>query len=364
MELNGAKILYTIHTDIPLLGDFKITQTLVSTWIVMALLSGFAIWLGRNLKLENVSKRQAAAEFIVERLDQFVHDNMGHHFDQYIPLIGAIFALSIGCNLISVIGLWSPTADLNTEAAWAIVVFVLIMYYKQLSEAKKYADEGYSWQTRLWVDDMFMITDLQAQAYLVTGDKKYIDRAAREMALYLDRIQRPNGLFYHHTGTPFFWGRGDGWMAVGMAEMLRMLPKDNPYLPRIKAAYLQMMETLLRYQAYDGMWRQIIDDPNSWKETSSTAMFTYAMILGVKNGWLDRKIYGTAARKAWITLLSYLDEKDNLRNVCEGTGARNSAEWYQNRRRLTGDMHGQAAMLWCAYALSCDVKPYKLAPNR
>ena len=77
MELNGAKILYTIHTDIPLLGDFKITQTLVSTWIVMALLSGFAIWLGRNLKLENVSKRQAAAEFIVERLDQFVHDNMG-----------------------------------------------------------------------------------------------------------------------------------------------------------------------------------------------------------------------------------------------------------------------------------------------
>ena len=98
--------------------------------LVMALLSGLAIWLGSNLKLENVSKRQAAAEFIVERLDQFVHDNMGHHFDQYIPLIGAIFALSIGCNLISVIGLWSPTADLNTEAAWAIVVFVLIMYYK------------------------------------------------------------------------------------------------------------------------------------------------------------------------------------------------------------------------------------------
>ena len=71
MELNGAKILYTIHTNIPLLGDFKITQTLVSTWIVMALLSGLAIWLGHGLKLENVSKRQAAAEFIVTRLDQF-----------------------------------------------------------------------------------------------------------------------------------------------------------------------------------------------------------------------------------------------------------------------------------------------------
>ena len=138
MELNGAKILYTIHTDIPVLGDFKITQTLVSTWIVMALLSGFAIWLGSNLKLENVSKRQAAAEFIVERLDQFVHDNMGYHFDKYIPLIGAIFALSIGCNLISVIGLWSPTADLNTEAAWAIVVFVLIVLILTLILAWNY----------------------------------------------------------------------------------------------------------------------------------------------------------------------------------------------------------------------------------
>ena len=111
MELNGAKILFTIHTGIPGLGDFNISQTLVMTWIVMALLSGLAFWLGHNLTLENVSKRQAAAEFVVERLDQFVHDNMGRHFDHYIPLVGAIFALSVGCNLISVLGFWSPTAD-------------------------------------------------------------------------------------------------------------------------------------------------------------------------------------------------------------------------------------------------------------
>ena len=70
MELNGAKILYTIHTNIPVLGDFKITQTLVSTWIVMALLSALAFWLGRDLKLEDVSKRQVDTECIVEWLDQ------------------------------------------------------------------------------------------------------------------------------------------------------------------------------------------------------------------------------------------------------------------------------------------------------
>jgi rhamnogalacturonyl hydrolase YesR len=127
---------------------------------------------------------------------------------------------------------------------------------------KEWYDKGYSWQTRIWIDDMFMVTAVQAQAYLVTGDEKYIDRAAREMVLYLDRIQRDNGLFYHALNVPFFWGRGNGWMATGMAEMLRILPKGNPYKPRIEAAYKAMMETLLRYQGYDGMWKQIIDDPN------------------------------------------------------------------------------------------------------
>lgn len=235
-----------------------------------------------------------------------------------------------------------------------------IMPKNPTDEQRGWQEKDYSWQTRLWVDDMFMITELQAQAYHVTGDRKYIDRAAREMVLYLDKIQRPNGLFYHHTGTPYFWGRGDGWMAVGMAEMLRLMPKDSEWRPRIEEAYHLMMQTLLRYQDSDGMWHQIIDNPDTWKETSCTAMFTYAFIVGVKNGWLDKKVYGEAARKGYLRLLSYLDENYELRNVCEGTGAKNDLNWYQKRRRLTGDLHGQAALIWCCQALCGDVKPYKV----
>ena len=222
---------------------------------------------------------------------------------------------------------------------------------------KKWHDQGYSWQTRLWIDDMFMITAVQVQAYLVTGDRKYIDRATNEMVLYLDNIQRSNGLFYHAPEVPVFWGRGNGWMAVGMTELLRMLPEDNPYKNRVKAAYRLMMQTLLRYQAHDGMWRQIIDDPNSYKETSASAMFTYAMIVGVKNGWLDKKLYGEAARKAWLSLLTYLDENDNLRNVCVGTGIKKGDyNYYLNRPQRTGDLHGQAPLIWCAFALLGDVR--------
>lgn len=73
-----------------------------------------------------------------------------------------------------------------------------------------------------------MISAIQSQAFFVTKDRQYIDRAAAEMVIYLDKIQRPNGLFYHAEDVPFFWGRGNGWMAAGMTELLGLLPKDNP----------------------------------------------------------------------------------------------------------------------------------------
>jgi unsaturated rhamnogalacturonyl hydrolase len=198
---------------------------------------------------------------------------------------------------------------------------------------------------------MFMITAVQAQAYRATGNRLYVDRAAREMVFYLDRLQKPNGLFHHTPETPFYWGRGNGWMAAGTAELLRSLPADNPDRPCIERGYHLMMESLLRYQDQAGMWRQLIDDQASWPETSSTGMFTFAFITGVKEGWLDGARFGPAARKAWLALVGYLDEKGELREVCAGTGARNDRQYYLDRPRLVGDFHGQAPVLWCATAL-------------
>lgn len=220
--------------------------------------------------------------------------------------------------------------------------------------AVDFFNRGLTWQTRMWVDDMYMITLVQTQAYRATDNKKYIERAAKEMVVYLDSLQRPNGLFYHAPDVPFYWGRGNGWMAAGMAELLRSLPEDNLHYLRIMKGYKKMMGALLKYQTEKGMWRQLIDDQASWPETSGTGMFTYAMITGVKNGWIDKKTYGNAARKAWLSLISYLDENDDMREVCEGTNKKNDRQYYLDRKRNTGDMHGQAPVLWCATALLRD----------
>ena len=129
ISINGAKILATFE-NVPLFGTVQITQTLTASWLVMLIISALCIWLGSGLRVTNISRKQAVAELAVTSLLKFVRGNMGTGFDHYIPLIGTIFITSVVSNLISLIGVWSPTADLMTELAWALVVFVLITYHK------------------------------------------------------------------------------------------------------------------------------------------------------------------------------------------------------------------------------------------
>ena len=133
VDITGAKILATWHVPFlsDFLGDWQFTETLAVSWIVMAVITITCIILTRDLKVEHVSKRQAVAEWLVELVTNLVRTNTGGtRFDWLIPFVAALFSTSVVSNLISRIGLRSPTADLMTEFAWAIVVFVMITYQK------------------------------------------------------------------------------------------------------------------------------------------------------------------------------------------------------------------------------------------
>jgi unsaturated rhamnogalacturonyl hydrolase len=249
--------------------------------------------------------------------------------------------------------------DFSVFGTVPLEIYIETKDQKYLDLGRTFADrqwenptpEGLTSESRFWIDDMYMITILQVQAFRATGDSRYVDRAALEMISYLDTLQQPNGLFYHAPDVPFFWGRGNGWVAAGMTELLRTLPKDHPRRARILEGYRKMMKSLVEFQGKDGMWRQLIDRPEAWPETSSTGMFTFALITGVKNGWLDAPTYGPAARKAWLALVGYIDQNADVTSICEGTGKKNDLEYYLARPRRTGDFHGQAPVLWCASAL-------------
>jgi len=249
--------------------------------------------------------------------------------------------------------------DFSVFGAVPLEIYIETKDPKYLQMGKSFADrqwenttpEGLTSETRFWIDDMYMITIVQVQAFRATGDSKYLDRAALEMVAYLDKLQQPNGLFYHAPDTPFYWGRGNGWVAAGMAELLLSLPPNHPQHARILAGYRKMMKALLTFQGQDGMWRQLIDHPEAWPETSASGMFTFALITGVKNGWLQPDVYGPVARKGWLALVGYIDQNANVTNVCVGTGKKNDLEYYLLRPRNTGDFHGQAPVLWSATAL-------------
>jgi hypothetical protein len=229
-------------------------------------------------------------------------------------------------------------------------------------------------EKRYVTDDMFMITGLQVQAYRAmkkAGDKKkddYLNFAAATMVEYLDKIgQKDDGCFFQQSGANAKWGRGNGWFASGMAELLRELDPGHDKYKTILNAYTKMMKGLLNYQIKnskdgkdDGLWNQVIDvtDAKNWAETSGSAMFAYAMITGVKLCILDAETYGNAARAAWKALTARLDDKGNLKDIsdwCYWDSSKGDAFTYyitmDGRSKVTGDGHGQAPMLWSAAAL-------------
>lgn len=212
-------------------------------------------------------------------------------------------------------------------------------------------ENGLTRQTRWWIDDMYMVGALLKQASRATKDPIYAERAGLFLNAYVDKLQQPNGLFFHGPQFKYFWGRGNGWVAVAMADVLSVLPETSSHRARLMAAYQKMMAGLLAYQGPNGLWRQLIDKPEAWEESSGSAMFTYAFITGVRNGWLEKATYGQAAGKGWIGLVRLLDSEANLKEICVGTGQRDDINYYLERPRIAGDFHGQAPMLWCVNAL-------------
>ncbi len=175
----------------------------------------------------------------------------------------------------------SGHVDYNVFGIWPFEIYRQSGDEKYLAIPKKLADDEFTNQrkdgltelTRFWVDDMYMVGSLQVQAYKSTTDIVYLDRAALQLNTYCEKLQRPNGLFYHRDDAPFFWGRGNGWAAAALTEILLVLPETHEYYKPLFEAYQKMMLTLLDFQGEDGMWHQLLDVPESYPETSCTGMF-------------------------------------------------------------------------------------------
>ena len=199
LDFSGAKVYFTLPIDFPILGELQISETMVVSWIVMLVITGVCIWLTHDLKEENISKRQALAEMLVEMANKFVVGNMGEKFRYMIPFVAALFATSVVSNLISLVGLRSPTSDLSTEAAWAVVVFIMIT-------AQKIKTSGFGGYLKGFTQPIPVMTPFNVLSELATP----VSMACRHFGNILSGVVI-NGLIY-------------GALAVASSALLGLIP--------------------------------------------------------------------------------------------------------------------------------------------
>ena len=223
LDINGAKILFTLPIDLPVLGPLRISETMVVSWIVMLLITGVCIWLTHDLKEENISKRQAVAELLVEQANKFVVGNMGEKFRYMIPFVAALFATSVVSNLISLTGLRSPTADLSTEAAWAIVVFIMIT-------GNKIKAGGFLGYLKGFTTPIAVMTPFNILSELATP----VSMACRHFGNILSGVVI-NGLIY--AALALASSALLGWLPGALGQILGSIPILDVGIPAILSVY-------------------------------------------------------------------------------------------------------------------------------
>lgn len=205
------------------------------------------------------------------------------------------------------------------------------------------APEEVARYTTGWTDDMFMVGSVWSR----TGVINQIEALGKLLTSYAEKLQRPDGLFIHAANGPHAWGRGNGFALLGMTEALTHLPADWSARPRVLENYRKQVAALAKVQSDDGSWREVVDEPTSYRELTVTAMTTAAMARGVRLGWIDRSTYAPIVDRGWNAVAARVNADGTVKDVCSSTGAGPTKEYYLNRPVVNGadDRGGAMALL-------------------
>ena len=206
----------------------------------------------------------------------------------------------------------------------------------------------------IWCDDLFMSIPFLVRYGRLSGDGRYFDEAAKQIANFDKYLyDASTGLYYHgwnetkkeHAG--FLWGRANGWMAWAISEALLNIPKNYPQYQTLLNIHRRQLEAIVKYQDEDGMWHQVLNMPSSYKETSATAIFVMTIARAVREGWIDKK-YADNAIRGWNAIEKRIDPLGVVSGICSSTSILPNAESYMNQKTLPNDPRGLGAVLMAA----------------
>ena len=203
----------------------------------------------------------------------------------------------------------------------------------------------------IWADDLYMSIPFLARMGKVTGDNKYFDDAIKQVENFNKYLYDPmTGVFFHcwysdvASNGVARWGRCNGWLAMAQVQLLNNLPADHPKRQELINLLLRQIVGYSRYQDISGLWHQVLDRPDSYLESSATAMFTYAVARAVNEGWIN-KTYITIAEDGWKGLATKITSDGQIQDVCIGTNIGDNIRFYYERPRELNDTHATGAVL-------------------
>ena len=211
----------------------------------------------------------------------------------------------------------------------------------------------------MWADDLYMSCPFLARLARLSGEQRYADEVYRQVEGFRKRLWIEKERLFSHiffvdegvmSGIP--WGRGNGWIAVTLTEILTLLPADDPRWASALALYQEYMQGILACQDGCGMWHQVLNRPESYLETSCTAMFVLSLSRGIRHGWVDANLCLPAAEKGWEALMKYaVDDVGDVYGVCLGSGCAKDPVYYFDLPTKKNDDHGTGIILMAAVEL-------------
>jgi rhamnogalacturonyl hydrolase YesR len=210
----------------------------------------------------------------------------------------------------------------------------------------------------VWADDLFMSVPFLLRMAAGTGEQKYYDDAVKQVINFSAYLLDPaTGLYKHgwfdntHEMSVAFWGRANGWVVWATAELLTWLPAGHPKYKTVLKLFRDHITSLVRYQEADGMWHQVLDRQDSYKETSCTALFTLAIARGVRKGWLDPS-YKKYAISGWNAVVKNIDADGTVHGICRGTEIGFDQKFYMDRQTIDHDPRGLGAVITAGVEIS------------
>ncbi|MCB1129653.1 MAG: glycoside hydrolase family 88 protein [Verrucomicrobiae bacterium] len=211
---------------------------------------------------------------------------------------------------------------------------------------------NFPFKNTLWLDDLYMSVPALAQAGERTGDRRYFDDAARQIRQFASRMfVKERGLFMHgwvegmDPHPVFHWGRANGWAIMAMTELLEVMPESHPDRAPILEIFRAHARGLAAVQGQDGQWHQLLDRPESYEETSATAIFTFCFARGINRGWLDPRAYGPATSLGWNAVAKRINQAGQVEGTCVGTGMGWDPMFYMYRPTHVLAAHGYGPVL-------------------